>query len=48
MGIRIGDECKAVERTDAPVHGRVGGKAGLEGMNLTREAAKAFLDCIEP
>ena len=46
--IRIGNEREAVKRADAPVHGRIRGKAGFKGMDFAHKVFKAFLNGIEP
>ena len=47
MRIGIGDEGESIEGRQPPVHGRIGGQAGFEGMNVRREVAEALLDGIE-
>ena len=47
MGVRIGDERAAVEVGNAPVHRRVGGKAGLQRADVAGEVAEAFLDGVK-
>jgi hypothetical protein len=47
MRVGIGGETEAVERGNAPVHGRIGRQAGFDGEDVRGEVAIAFLDGIE-
>ncbi len=47
MGVRVGDERVAVQRREAPVHERVGGKSRLQGEDLAGHVLIAFLQAVE-
>ena len=47
MGVGVGDQGEPVQGGDPPVHGRVRGEPGLQGMDIGRQVAKAFLDGVK-
>ena len=47
MGIRIRNQMKTIQCAHPPVHGRVGRKPRLQGMNMRRQILKAFFDGVK-
>ena len=47
MGIGIGDKPKAIQGGDTPVHGRIGGQACFQRMDLGAEISEAFLHRVK-
>ena len=41
VGVGVGDQGEAVQGGEPPVHGRVGGEAGLHGVDMAGETAEA-------
>ena len=47
MGVGVGNKVEPVQSRDPPVHGRVGGKAGFQGVNVRGQVLKTFLDGVK-
>ena len=47
MGVGIGNKSKPVQCGDPPVHGRVGGKAGLHGMDVFGKIAETLFHRVK-
>ena len=48
VGVRVGDKGVPVQSGEPPVHGRIGGKAGFQGVNIGRKIAKRGSGCWAP
>ncbi len=48
VGVRVGDKGVPVQSGEPPVHGRIGGKAGFQGVNIGRKIPEAFLKGVKP
>ena len=47
MGVGVGNQQEAVQGPHPPVHGRVGGQPGLQGIDLRQRVFKTFFQGIE-
>ena len=47
VGVRVGHQLVAVQGGEPPVHGRVGGQAGLQGVDLPGQVPKAVLQAVK-
>ncbi len=47
MAVGVGDQGKAVEGRDRPVHRRIRGETGLQGKDVLAEVVETLLDGVE-